>query len=847
VTVSPALGFAFRMAWRETRGAWRHVVLFFACIAVGVAALAAVGTFGASLERTLGREARTLMGGDLEVRSSRPFPGEAERVLDDLAAAGATSTRLTELVGMARNPATGGTALVELKAVERGYPLYGEVVTLPAAPLEGLLAQRGVVVEERLLDRLGLRVGDPLVIGQAAFTVRGVVRKEPDRPPSVMRVGPRVLLASADLPRTALVQLGSRVRYRALVRLPESRAAAVTREALSRDLTDVGVRITAYDRAQPGLRRFFAQLTTYLGLVGLVSLLVGGIGVAATVRTFLRRALPTIAVLKCLGATSRVLLATYLVQTQALGVAGSLAGVILGVSLEPLLGRLLQGIAPVALESRFDPWTAGRALAMGVLVSLLFALWPLLQIRAVRPSLILRSEVDPAAAAGRRPWLGALPVVGGLAALAVWQAGSLQVGGIFVGASAAALLALAGLGQAVVVLARRLPRLPGLAWRQGVAGLRRPGGQAVGVITALGVGVMLLVTVVVLERSLAGQIDHEQRQEAPSFFFVDIQPDQREAFARLVTTASGGAAAELTPVVRSRLAAVNGTPVTRALVERKSMEDREGRFFFTRDYVLTSRVDPPPDNEVIRGHWWGNGGTGRPEISVEEEAARHLGVDLGGTLTFDVQGVPLEAEVTSLRKVDWRTFSTNFFVIFSPGALEGAPVTYVATVRVPLQREATVQDAVVATFPNVTAVSVRDILERASGILDQIGRAIRAIGFFSLGAGLVVMGGALTTSRYQRLTESMILRTLGATRGVVARAFAVEYACLGVAAGLGGAVLAAGLAFVVLRFVLDVPWSLQPATLLGGVGLSAVVSLTVGFLATYRLLGQKPLPVLRRE
>ncbi|HMH50209.1 MAG TPA: FtsX-like permease family protein, partial [Candidatus Acidoferrum sp.] len=343
------------------------------------------------------------------------------------------------------------------------------------------------------------------------------------------------------------------------------------------------------------------------------------------------------------------------------------------------------------------------------------------------------------------------------------------------------------------------------------------------------------------------QIDHEQRREAPSFFFVDIGADQRDAFSRVMATTTG-VAPTLIPVVRARLASVNGERVGRPMLERRRAAGHDALWYFTRDYVLTSMAEPPATNAILRGRWWTPAEAAAGAlISVEEAAAKALGVDVGSSLGFDVQGARVDALVTSIRKVDWQTFSTNFFVVFSPGALDGAPTTFVATARVPTASEASLQDAIVSAFPNVTVIPVRDILQRAAGILGQISFAIRAIALFSIAAGLTVMAGTLVASRWQRLAESAILRTLGASRATVARVFAVEYACLGAAAGVGGTVLAAALAWIVQRFVLEVPIALAPHLLASGVALATLIALAVGFLATYRLLGHPPMTVLRGE
>jgi putative ABC transport system permease protein len=840
------MGVALRLAWRQARGGRRHLAAVFACVALGVGALVAVGTLGAGLKATLAREAKALLGGDVELRAARPLPAEGEAAVARLARDGARVVRVRELVAMARTPTGDRSVLVELKAPSLEYPLYGRLGTTPAAPLPSLLEGDGAVVQRELLERLGLAPGDRFGVGDVTLTIRGVVESEPDRTATLVALGPRVFLSPAALERSGLVTFGSRIRHRVLVRLPGGSGAAGARASLAQALVDPGVRVAAYDEARPGLRRFFTQLTTYLGLVGLASLLVGGIGVAASVAAFIARQVPTIAALKALGAETRTLVAAYVVQTQAVALLGGLTGAALGVALQPLLAAAVAGLVPFALEARPEAATLARGVLMGLVVTLLSTWVPLAGVRAVPAWLILRSEVDPTAGR-RRSWSSLVPVGLGLVVLTLWQAGSFKAGGIFVGVGIAALLGLLALARGLVFLAPRLPRARGLAWRYGLAALQRPGGHAPRVVVALGLAAMLLVTVALLQSVLGRQIDHEQHRQAPSFFFIDVQPDQREAFSELVQRAAG-TAPSLTPVVRGRLRAIDGRPITRERVERRRARGEEGTWYFTREYVLTWADAPGPGNVVIRGRWWSAAeASTRSQASVEEAAARHLGVDLGARLTFDVQGVPIEAEVTSIRRVDWQSLTTNFFVVLSPGALEGAPATWVATARVPADAELALQNDVVDTFPNVTAIPVRDVMERVGAVLGDIAVAVRLVALFTLGTGLVVMVGALAATRSQRLYESVVLRTLGATRGVVARAFAIEYGLLGATAGLGGGLLATVLAWAVVRWVLDAPWTFDPAPVLLGLALTIALALGVGFLTTFRLLGEKPFPVLRRE
>ena len=834
-------GFVLRLAWRETRGAWRAFGYFFACVTLGVAALVGVGSFADSLERTVAHSARSLMGGDVEIRSSQPLPVPPEQIV---AAAGLSResvavTRVREVVAMAQaGPHV--TQLVELKAVEAGYPLHGALLSEPAGALDTLIGDGRALVHESLLSRLGLRVGDSFRVGAAELTITGVILKEPDRAIGVFSLGPRVLIAAADLDRTALIQPGSRVRHRTLFRLPDGGNAEAFRDRAAARLP-IAQRVTTYTQAQPGLRRFWDQLTMYLGLTGLVALMVGGIGVAVSVSAFMADKQASIAIMKALGAGWRPLLIAYLLQIAALGLGGSLLGAALGSLIQPLLAPALTRLLPIELTLTFSTRAVLRGLAMGVGVTLLYALWPLLRIRHVPPALILRREAE-ARRPGRRPWLAMVPIALGLAALALWQAGSWKIGALFAGGLAVALGLLALGARGVVALARRVP-WRGAAWRQGAANLHRPGSHAGPVLVSLGLAVMLVVAIAVLESGLRSQMTDRGPDETPAFFFIDIQPDQAEPFARLVAEHGAIAPAELTPVVRARLAAINGAPISPPERTR-----REETWALTREYVLTWAKEPPRHNTVVAGRWWTAAeAAGEPLISVEEEIAGQLGVRPGDRLTFDVQGVPVAARVSNLRHVDWRSLTSNFFVIFSPGALEGAPSTFIATVQTRPDREGPMQSAVVAELPNVTAIPVREVLERVRGVLDQIALAVRLVAAFSIVAGLVVMAGALAITRQQRLYQSVILKVVGATRGFVARVFAVEYVLLGAAAGVTGSALAAALAWAVMRWAFDLPGRWAPGALLAGVLSATGLALLVGLLGTRRLLGRRPLGVLRGE
>ena len=880
--------FPFRMAWRETRAAWRHFLYFFVCITLGVAAVVAVGLFGSTVERTVTREARGLMGGDLEVRLSHALSDHGQNVLRSLQQRGIGMTHVSELVAMAA--AERKTQIIELKAVNDGYPFYGSLKVEPPLGLPALLNPTpdtcpssapcfGAVVQESFLIRMNLGIGGHVKIGEALFTITGILRKEPDRSAGAFSLGPRVLISREGLEASALIKPGSRVRERHLLRIPASMAPDALVYELRGRLTGESARVLPYRDAQPQLRRFLDQLARYLGLVGLTALFVGGIGVASSVGAFLKEKLQTIAVLKTLGADSHTIIRTYLIQALLLGLIGSVAGAILGATVQTILPPLLKELLPVDLLDLAQPsplWSVASAppllkgTALGILTTLLFTLWPLLTIRDIRPASIFRRTVEPTIPASSSSsaspvwrWvrrlnlddpirlISGIGIALGLAGLAIWQAGTWSIGSIFMGALLVAVLTLQLGARGLVHIVSLSGRPRSLALRQALSNLHRPGSQAVGIMVSVGIGVMVIVAVSLLEAQLTDQLGENRPADAPTFFFIDIQPDQNEAFRNLLAEQVPHARVESTPLVRSRLHALNGQRVqTEESVEHDQGRERErGKsWYFTREYVLTALDQMPKDNTIVKGRWWKPGEVfSTPRVSIEEEAARNLGLDVGSIVELDIQGTTLAAEVNSIRKVEWSNFSTNFYMILSPGSLEAAPITYVATIKVPPEMEVPLQQAVVAAFPNVTAINIGDVMDTFVQMLERLSLAIRTVALFCILSSGIVMAGALAATRYRRLYESVVLKALGATRGLIACSFAAEYALLGAAAGLIGTVLASVLSWAVLTYILDLSWALQLHVLAAGLGLTILLTLAVGFLSTFRILGHPPLSVLRHE
>ncbi len=670
------------------------------------------------------------------------------------------------------------------------------------------------------------------------------------------------------------------------VQLRAGTATVVVGEAMPKEIAAPlscasATAMAAVDTAASSVRLDGASLlVTGAGLVGLTALFVGGIGVALSVQAFIAEKLRSIAILKTLGAETPTIMRAYVAQALGLGAVGSFLGVGVGMALQQVLPQAMATLLATDLLQQVEFSSAlssaalgplAKGLGLGVLTTLLFSLWPLLSIREIKPAAIFRREVEHGSDPSRRrdgPWwrrlrdrgaidpLRAATVGGiglGLAVLSVWQAGSLTIGSLFLGGLVVAVTALVLAAKGLLLTMRALPRPRLLSVRQAFGNIQRPGGHTLGVMVAIGVGVMIILAIGILEQALVRQVGDNRPDDSPTFFFIDIQPDQVAGVASLIHRRTGDLPPQLTPLVRSRLHAINGRPVKTEEADQEepanqSREEKRKNWYLSREYVLTFGGDLPKGNTITKGAWWKSGQPFmHPQVSLEEDAATNLGIEVGQTVELNVQGTVIRAEVSSIRKVEWGNFSTNFYMILSPGSLDGAPMTYVATVRVPPQEEVALQSAVVAAFPNVTAINIGDVLETFARVLDRLSLAIRAVALFCVLTGALVMAAALAATRYRRLYDAVILKALGATRAVIAGSFAAEYALLGCVAGTIGVVLASAFSWVILRYVLELPWTLAPTLLAGGFLCTVLLALLVGFLSTFRILGYPPLAVLRQE
>lgn len=842
------MSFIFNLARRELRASWRRLLFFFLCIGVGVGSIVALRSLIQNLNRAVAGEARALMTADVQVESTREWGADALAKINGVARPPLVEAR-TETIESATmlrpaDAAREGALMVELKGVERGFPLYGDFKLEDGRAFDfSLVENDGAVVAPLLLERLNLKVGDRVKIGEREFEIRGVSKQEPGSGGG-FRLGPRVFIARNSLESAGLTGFGSRARRKILLKTADGRMDEVVR-ALRSELGNNVMGVRSYRDSEESLGEQFTRAENYLSLAGLVVLVLGGIGVSSVTRVFVEQKRKTIAVLKCVGATGKRLTAAYLAQVVALGAAGSVLGVLLAKGALVFVRSRFAEALPPNLTYGLHAGSVLQGLALGVLVSLLFSALPLLRIRHVRPNMLLReSEAD---ARTKRldlwRWTVALLVLAGLVFLTSWQAGSLRVGAFFVVGLGLAALVLYAAAWALVLLVRRLRGFGTFAFRQAVNSMHRPGNQTRVIVMAVGLGAFLVLAVQTLQTSLLDEFDVARRGQLPNMYLIDVQKDQVDGVRELVEKTTG-ARAELIPTIRARIVQVNGREID---LDAEGVKRERGRL--GREYVVTYRPRLEYNETVVAGDFWDESPSREPEVSIEEGLRGAGGVDLGGTITFDIQGRRMTARVTSVRRVDWRNSRTGFIVLFRPGALENAPQTFVGALDGPTEEPARsrFQRAIVDRFPNVSVIDVADVVRSVTRILSNITLAVTFIGGFVFLSGVLILVGSIAMTKFQRVYEAAVLKTLGAKRRVLLTMVLAEYGLLGLVAGLVGAAAANVLSWAVARYVLDIEWSFAPAVNLVGVVATVLLVAAVGALSSADVLTRRPLAILRAQ
>jgi len=852
-----ALALAFTLARRELRGGIKGFRIVLACLALGVAAIAGIGSLSRAIEDGLARDARKLLGGDIAFQLVHRPAGAAE--LAWLAERGTVST-VAELRAMAYAHGNGGASaepgkdrlLVEVKGVDARYPLFGDVEAdgriLDSRALAEKLASRdgkfGALVDPLLLTRLGLKPGALLKIGGIQIEIRGTLELEPDRATRLFTLGPRVLVSEEALAATGLIQPGSLVYYQYRLKTAAAMPPAAAIAAAKTAFPEAGWRIRGTAEAAPGLDTFLTRLTLYLTLVGLTALLVGGLGISSGVRAWLDGRTGTIATLKCLGAPAALIFGVYLIEVLILAGIAILVGLAAGTGLPLLLAGPLESLLPVKLEISVYPLPLLLAAGFGLLTVLAFSLWALGAAREVSPALLFRSTVAPVEARPRRSYLVATALCAvALAALAIVTATDRFMAGLFV----AAVIGTFALFQGGAVLITRTAKMASrrgtrsAVLRFALANLHRPGSPVARIVLALGLGATVLVTIALLEGNLDRQLREQLPERAPSFFFIDILPNQVEAFDAAVNAVPGAAGLERTPMLRGRITRINSVPVGQAAVAANV------RWALDNERGLTFAATPPSGSEIVAGKWWPADYKGAPLISFDANLAEGMGLKVGDTLTFNILGREVSATIANLRKIHWRSLGINFTVIFAPGTLEGAPHSHIAAVHVPPKAETALLTSVTDKLPNVSAIRVRDALDQAAGVFEQVGFAVRATAMVTLAAGLLVLAGAVAAGHRRRVYDAVVFKVLGATRRRVMGAFLIEYGLIGLATAIFAAILGAILAWAIVTQVMNAPFALLPQTAAGTALIAAAIALAFGFFGIWRAMGQKAAPLLRNE
>ncbi|MBR9972568.1 ABC transporter permease [Magnetospirillum sulfuroxidans] len=837
---------SMRLARRELRGGLKGFRILVACLALGVAAIAASGSLKAAFHRALAEDGRALLGGDVELRQSYvPITAEQKAFLQHYGTVSETADmRAMAKVGEARR-------LVELKGVDDGYPLAGILLTQPPLPLAEILDQRngswGGAADPHLLESLGVGLGEHIQIGAITVEIRATITAEPDRVANALAFGPRLLVSTQAVAASGLVQPGSLIRWGARLALAAGADTAEVKSQLAAAFPDAPWNWRDLTDAAPGLDRILDNLAAFLTLVGLTALLVGGIGIANAVKAYLDGKLSHIAILKSLGAPGRQIGLIYGLLIGSLSALGIGLGLLLGAVAPWAVVTLAGESLPLAARIALYPQPLMAAAAFGVLTALSFALWPLAQATRVPPTTLFRQAIEPLPGHPGWPVLVTLTSSAlALAALAILTADRRELAAIFVAAAIFLLglyrLLAAGLSRLAALAARRRRGLMARpAARVALANLHRPGSAVVSMVLSLGLGLTVLVTIALIEGNLARQFGETLPAQAPSFYFIDLQPDQSAQFDRLVHAAAAQATIEKAPMVRGRITHLHGQPIDAVTVSP------EAQWAVRGDRGLTAAATPPPHTKLESGTWWPADYVGPPLVSIDAGLAKGMGLRVGDSMAINILGREITLTIASLRQVEWTSLNMNFALILSPNALAGAPFIHIATVHAPEADETRVERAVTDALPNVSAIRVKEALQQVRAMIANADLAVRLAGLVTVAAGALVLAGAVMAGHRRRVREAVILKVLGATRAELWRAWLLEFSIIGASTGLCAALFGSLASWAILVHVMRGDWVFLPGLTLAILGICITAALTAGFAGAFVALRRPVAPALRQE
>ena len=837
-----------RYALREMRGGLSGFYVFVACIALGSMAIAGVGSLAASLADGLSREGQVILGGDLSFTLIQREIADNEKTF--LHGRGALSSAAT-LRAMARSEG-GEATLVELKAVDGNYPLYGAVTLDPPSPLTDALALKGGVygaaADPTLLARLGVKPGARVTIGNAAIEIRAALTSEPDKLAGGIGFGPRLLVSEAALRATGLVQPGSLVRWNYRLRLAASDTSDAAAKAVTAQvraaLPEAGWEIRSRTNASPQLERNVDRFTQFLTIVGLTALLVGGVGVGNAVKSHLDRRRDTIATMKALGASGSRVFSIYLTQVLLLALIGGAIGAVLGAILPFVISWTFGAIIPLPLVPALHPAELMLAMVYGLLTALAFALWPLGRAHDVPVGALFRDVVAAQPRLPRRIYIVfttlAVLLLGSVAILLAYDR---RVALIYVGVAAAVFLLLRLVGSLLMSVARYAPRVRMTGLRMAIANIHRPGALTPTIVLSLGLGIALLVTVIEIDANLRQQFANELPAKAPSFYFLDIPADQAKPFGDFVRAQAPTAKIEEVPMLRGRIVSANG-------IRAEDLKPKEeAAWVLQSDRGITYSGTVPDGSRLVEGQWWGEDYSGPPLVSFEKRIADGLGLKLGDPVTVNVLGRDITVKITNLRTVDWQSLGINFVMVFSPHSFDGAPHTHLATLIYPdggtPAQEAAIIRSVAEKYPMVTTVRVKDALDAIGALIGNLVLAIRGASALTLLVAALVLGGALAAGHRHRVYDAVILKTLGATRLRLLGAYAIEYLLLGLATAVFGVLAGSAAGWLIVTELMHLKFAWQPVPAIAATAAAVLVTVALGLAGTFSALGQKPAPVLR--
>lgn len=832
----------WRMAWRDSRRSRGKLLLFLSSIVLGIAALVAINSFNRNLRQDIDEQAKELLGADLVISGSRPLPDSLVSLVATVPARQASECSFASMVYF---PKANGTRLVQVRALGGDFPFYGQIETLPASAARSFQQQAAALVDNTLMLQFAAAVGDSVTIGKLRFPIAGNLQQVPGQSGIVGTVAAPVYIPIALLDSTGLVQKGSRLSYRYYLRFAEGTDVESVLEKWEPSIDDAGFNVETVESRKRSLGRAFENLNRFLNLVAFVALLLGCVGVASAVHVYVAEKIPLVAVLRCMGATGREAFLIYLLQILLMGFIGAILGTSLGAALQSLLPVVFKNFLPVDVSTRLIPEVLLGGMAAGVLIALLFALPPLLRVRNVSPLRTLRSSYE----GDNNKWDWAVLLVYVLTALFVAGFARLQVrswieAALFMVGVAVAIVLLAVTAYLLMWLLRKFASfsLP-YVWRQGFANLYRPNNQTLVLVLSIGLGTALIATLFFIQDLLLSQVQFAGRENQPNMVLFDIQNSQRDDVNRLAQQFELPLLQQV-PIVTMRVSGVNGQSAQTIKADSTS---KIASWSLDREYRVTYRDSLIDSERDAGGKWRGRAGD-TIFVSFDEPYANRMGVGIGDRIAFDVQGKTIETVIGHLRKVDFSRVQTNFVVLFPVGVLENAPQFHVLVTRVPDEKvSARFQQALVQQFPTVSVVDLGLILKTVDEVLDQVSFAIRFMAMFSILTGLLVLAGSVIISRYQRMKESVLLRTLGAVRRQILQINAVEYLSIGLIASLAGVLLALAAAWVLSYFSFEIIFApklfLPFATVIG----ITALTLLIGLWNSRAVINRPPLEVLRSE